>query len=516
MPVSCKLLFRFTLSVITTLSLTHSFAQNGTIAGLVRDGQGKALAAATVQLAGQTKGAVTDTKGKYTLANVAPGTYTIQATFVGLRLQRRKVTLGGGETQTLDFTLEDDALEMETIVITGSFDPRTKLESSVAITTLNSRTIDQRAPRGTGDLLQSVPGIWADNSSGEVGSKVVARGLAPVGNDQVGFQYVSLQEEGLPVMGAQMGFALVDMFQRTDLSTARMEAIRGGSAAITSANSPGGIFNFISKTGGPSFSGSIRTTGGFYGNNKGLGRVDAEFGGPLAKGWTYHLGGFYRVDGGARTTPFNANQGGQVRANINKLFADGRGNLKIYGKYLNDQNTFFKEIALNNTLTSGYTGGTDPVDINYSTTFIDVNTQVPLADQIKRTADGTTGALTGPFPASSTFPTREFNAGNGIRNKTIAAGLDFTYDLGNGWNLGARGKYSTFDQSYIQYQGNSVLPGICNSARGRWLRQVRIHRRVYRQHWPARWLGRSCRVFFRQRITMPKPAKCWPNCGWGA
>lgn len=105
------------------------------------------------------------------------------------------------------------------------------MESSVAITTLSPKTIEQRAARGTGDLLQAVPGIWADNSSGEVGSKVVARGLAPVGNDQVGFQYLSLQEEGLPVMGAQMGFALVDMFHRNDLNTGRFEAIRGGSAA---------------------------------------------------------------------------------------------------------------------------------------------------------------------------------------------------------------------------------------------------------------------------------------------
>ena len=453
MTIFSKKAWPFLLAILFTITTLHVVAQTGSISGVVRDDRGVVLPAATVQLTSGGRGTVTDAKGQYSFQKLDAGTYTIQVSFIGLIRQRRALAVGNGLTTTADFRLIDDALEMETVVITGSFDPRTKLESSVAITTLNARSIDQRAPRGTGDLLQSVPGVWADNSSGEVGSKVVARGLAPVGNDQVGFQYVSLQEEGLPVMGAQMGFALVDMFQRTDLSTARMEAIRGGSAAITSANSPGGIFNFISKTGGQAFSGSVRTTGGFYGNNKGLGRVDAEFGGPLAKGWTYHLGGFYRVDGGARTTPFNANQGGQVRANLNKEFANGRGNLKVYGKYLNDQNTFFKEIALNNTLTDGYAGGTDKVDINYSTTFINVKAQVPLTDQIRRGADGA-------FPASSTFPTREFNAGNGIQNKSIAAGLDFGYDLGNGWNLGARGKYSTFDQSYLQYQGNIVIPVI--------------------------------------------------------
>ncbi|MBO0936524.1 TonB-dependent receptor [Fibrella sp. HMF5335] len=426
------------------LATVASYAQS--ISGIVRDERGQPLPAATIQLQGTARGVVSDAKGYYLFQNVAPGAYTLQTSFVGFTTQRRQVTVAS-DPITADFSLPEDALSMETVVITGTFDPRTKLESSVAITTLNSRTIDQRAPRGTGDLLQSVPGVWADNSSGEVGSKVVARGLAPVGNDQVGFQYVSLQEEGLPVMGAQMGFALVDMFQRADLSTARMEAIRGGSAAITSANSPGGIFNFISKTGGSTFSGSVRTTGGFYGNNKGLGRVDAEFGGPLAKGWTYHLGGFYRVDGGARTTPFNANQGGQVRANVNKLFANGRGSLKVYGKYLDDRNTFFKEIALDNTLTTGYAGGTDPVDINYSTTFIDVNALVPQADLVRKE---NTGAQ----------PTRTFNARDAIQNKTFSGGFDLSYDLGKGWNLGARAKVSSFDQAYLQYQGNTVLPVI--------------------------------------------------------
>ncbi len=436
--------YRLWLLLITFGLPALAMAQSGSVAGTVKDEKGQPMPAATVQLQGTRKGAISDRAGQFNIDNVAPGTYTVQATFVGFATQKQTVVVSAGAAKA-DFVLAEDALEMETVVITGSFDPRTKLESSVAITTINARTIDQRAPRGTGDLLQSVPGVWVDNSSGEVGSKVVARGLAPVGNDQVGFQYVSLQEEGLPVMGAQMGFSLVDMYQRTDLTTARMEAIRGGSAAITSANSPGGIFNFISKTGGNTFSGSARVTGGIYGNGKGIGRTDVEFGGPLAGGFNYHIGGFYRVDGGARNTPFNANQGGQIRANVSKLFANGRGSVKVYGKYLDDHNTFFKEIALNNDLKSGYDPGNgDPVNINYSTTFIDVNTQVPVADEYRK--DNATNA------------TRTFDAKKGIANKSYSAGLDLSYDLGSGWGLTARAKVSNFDQAYLQYQGNLVLP----------------------------------------------------------
>ena len=419
-----------------------TFAQN-TISGTVKDEKNQFLSGVSVVVKGTTRGTISDSKGNYTIKNVAAGKINVIASFVGQKSITQAIDVGSG-ANTLNFTLQDDAMELESVIVTGVFDQRTKLESSVAITTLSPKIIEQRAARGTGDLLQAIPGIWTDNSSGEVGSKVVARGLAPVGNDQIGFQYLSLQEEGLPVMGAQMGFALVDMFHRNDLNTGRFEAIRGGSAAITSANSPGGIFNFISKTGGAKFAGSAAASASIYNNSNTLKRFDVEFGGPLSsKGWGYHLGGFYRVDAGARNTPFNANVGGQIKGNITKQFA--KGMFKVYGKYLNDQNTYYKEIALKNDLLSGYDGGFgDPVDINNSTTFIDVVADVPLATDYRR--------------ENATNPTRRFDAKNGIQNKNWSVGAELTTEIGKGWGLSLKAKHSDFDQSYLQYQGNIVIP----------------------------------------------------------
>jgi iron complex outermembrane recepter protein len=430
--------------LITVFALFTSFvtfAQN-TISGTVKDDKNQPLSGVSVVIKGSAKGTISDSKGNYTIKNVAAGKTNVVASFVGQKSITQSIDMASG-TNTLNFNLQDDAMELESVIVTGVFDQRTKLESSVAITTLSPKIIEQRAARGTGDLLQAIPGIWTDNSSGEVGSKVVARGLAPVGNDQIGFQYLSLQEEGLPVMGAQMGFALVDMFHRNDLNTGRFEAIRGGSAAITSANSPGGIFNFISKTGGAKFAGSAAASLSVYNNNNTLKRFDVEFGGPLSsKGWGYHLGGFYRVDAGARNTPFNANEGGQIKGNITKQFA--KGMFKIYGKYLNDQNSYFKEIALKNDLSAGYDGGADPVDINNSTTFIDVTADVPLATDYRK--------------ENTTNPTRKFDAKSGIQNKNWSVGAELTTELGNGWGLSFKAKHSDFDQAYLQYQGNIVMP----------------------------------------------------------
>jgi iron complex outermembrane recepter protein len=431
--------------LITVFALFMSFATfaQNTISGTVKDDKNQPLPGVSVVIKGTAKGTISDNKGNYTIKNVAVGKINVTASFVGQKATTQAIDVAAG-ANTLNFTLQDDAMELESVIVTGVFDQRTKLESSVAITTLSPKVIEQRAARGTGDLLQAIPGIWTDNSSGEVGSKVVARGLAPVGNDQIGFQYLSLQEEGLPVMGAQMGFTLVDMFHRNDLNTGRFEAIRGGSAAITSANSPGGIFNFISKTGGAKFEGSASASASVYNNSNTLKRFDVEFGGPLSSnGWGYHLGGFYRVDAGARNTPFNANIGGQVKGNITKQFK--KGVFKVYGKYLNDQNSYFKEIALKNDLSAGYDGGFgDAVDINNSTTFIDVVADVPLATDYRK--------------ENTTNPTRTFDAKKGIQNNTWSLGAELTTEIGKGWGLSLKAKHSDFDQAYLQYQGNVVMP----------------------------------------------------------
>ncbi len=67
-----------------------------------------------------------------------------------------------------------------------------------------------------------------------------------------------------------------------------MEAVRGGTASIVGANAPGGIFNYISKTGGQKFEGEFRAKLGLEGDGKNpYYRADINFGGPLSNGWTY-------------------------------------------------------------------------------------------------------------------------------------------------------------------------------------------------------------------------------------
>jgi outer membrane receptor protein involved in Fe transport len=105
-------------------------------------------------------------------------------------------------------------------------------------------------PISAADLLRAVPGVFVNTALGEIRNIVYSRGISANSNEAgAGYYYVSLQEDGLPVTNVTAGNYGPDYFYRQDLGLERLEALRGGTATVTGPNAPGGIFNYISKTG---------------------------------------------------------------------------------------------------------------------------------------------------------------------------------------------------------------------------------------------------------------------------
>uniref|UniRef100_UPI001954C0AB hypothetical protein n=1 Tax=Providencia stuartii TaxID=588 RepID=UPI001954C0AB len=79
-------------------------------------------------------------------------------------------------------------------------------------------------------------------------------------------RYIQFQEDGLPVLQfGDIAFATPDTWMRADAAFDRLEVVRGGSASTLATGAPGGIINFITKT-GQQAGGSIQLTKGldFY------------------------------------------------------------------------------------------------------------------------------------------------------------------------------------------------------------------------------------------------------------
>ncbi|MDF9301143.1 hypothetical protein P5P81_00725 [Tritonibacter mobilis] len=143
-----------------------------------------------------------------------------------------------------------------------------------------------------------------------------------------------------------ISFGTADIFSRFDYNVSRIEAIRGGSASTLTSNAPGGVLNIISKTG--------KKQGGAIGTTIGLDydtfRTDFDYGTTIGNDLYVHLGGFYRVGEGIRSTGFTANNGGQFKISLLKEFENGY--VRVYSKYLNDRTAAFLPMPLQVTGTN--------------------------------------------------------------------------------------------------------------------------------------------------------------------
>ncbi len=317
--------------VITPQQSIHK----GKIRGKVTDKRGKGIPNAQIFIEGTVLGASADLNGEYVIKNVPPGIYTLHTRVIGYRLQTAQVRVRANEIINQNFSLTQDVIQMDEIVITATRNPLTRRESSVAITTKSLDQINEISPRSTADLLRVIPGFYVESSGGEVGGNLFARGLPADGS----YYYVALMEDGMPVFDAPaLSFVNADIFVRVDENIERMEAVRGGNSALFGSNAPGGVINFISKSGGNSLSVTSKVTMG----TSGLARYDFNLNGPLGTNWRFSFGGFYRYDNGVRNPGFPASKGGQVKGNITRLFKNGY--IKFYGKYLRDSNIFYLQL----------------------------------------------------------------------------------------------------------------------------------------------------------------------------
>lgn len=408
------------LSFVFLLLFATGIAAQTAVYGTITDDQGEPLIGATVMVEeAQGTGTITDIDGKYELQVNHPAPFTLVASYTGYSSAKTKVE-GAGQ---VDFSLSTDVLGLDEVVVTGVANSKSKLESSVSITTLKPEGILQSAPRTTAEIFRTIPGIRSEASGGDGNTNITVRGV-PISAG--GSKYLQLQEDGLPIfLFGDIAFATSDIFLRADNNIGRIEAIRGGSASTASSNSPAGIINFISKTGGIE-GGSIATT---FGLNYNSFKTDFDYGGPINDKMNFHVGGFFRSGEGPRHAGYTANNGGQIKANLTRNFE--KGYARVYFKHLNDR-------------TAAYM----PMPIAVSGTNSDPTWE--SIDGFSATRGGLQSVfLQSNFGLGADGERRQADVTDGMRALSNAIGAEFKFDLGNDWSIESRSRFTTNSGRFI-------------------------------------------------------------------
>jgi iron complex outermembrane receptor protein len=328
------------LVLLTTLLLFFQMTYGqGTVSGKVTDAGSNPLIGAYVSLEGTEIGSSTDVEGRYSLT-VPSGEQRLSATYIGYGTQTLVVTVPAGGNVQLDFVLNEDAIGLDELVVTGTFSGRSQKNSPISMTVLNARQLSELSFNSQADILRNIPGITAEGGGGEVASNVFVRGMPSGGQ----YQFTPLQVDGLPTISTfGLNSSAHDVYFRNDIGIRNLEFVRGGASTLFGAGSVAGIINYTSITGTAEQENKV----GLEWAQMGRMKVDFLTAGPLSENLFYAFSGFYRYDEGPLETGLNT-RGYQIRGNLKKVFNQGKSSFTIYTQAIDDNVQFYLPYPLAN------------------------------------------------------------------------------------------------------------------------------------------------------------------------
>ncbi len=193
------------------LTTSMAYAQTGTIRGqVIDDGNGEAMIGTTVAIQGTTLGSATDMDGKFTIANLAPGTYSLQISFISyLTTVVENVVVNADEVTVVNnIRIKEESTELQEVVVTSTVlkNSETSLltiqrKSSQVMDGISSEMFSKNNDNDAASAIRRVTGV-----SVEGGKYMIVRGLG----DR--YSKAALNKAELPSLDPNKNAVQMDLF----------------------------------------------------------------------------------------------------------------------------------------------------------------------------------------------------------------------------------------------------------------------------------------------------------------
>ena len=291
---------RLSLPVVL-LALACGFAAfagtTGKISGVVRDQKtSEPLPGVNVVVDGTSLGASTDIDGRYTILNVPPGRHKLLASFIGYRrFEISNVSVAVDFTTSLDILLTEGSVELDAVVVQAERSPLIRQDLTNPVASITSENIDALPVLEISEVIGLQAGVVVDDD----GSIHIRGGL---GNEiAYTLNGVSINN---PYGNARSVGVATNAVQEVSVSSGTFNAEYGGALS--------GVVNYITKEGGPQWSGSMKYLAGDYASDRSslfydigsfnlgtVSRLEASAGGPIvSEDLTMFASGVYNWDQG--------------------------------------------------------------------------------------------------------------------------------------------------------------------------------------------------------------------------
>jgi len=180
---------------------------------------GEHIPFANVYLKNTTIGTTTDATGHFQLINMPEGTHTVCVRTMCYKLKEEIITLKAGETREIKFELEEDALGLEEVVITGDRNEKNRKESSVIVNTLTPKLFTTTQAVSLSDGLNFSPGLRMESNCQNCGfSQVRMNGMEG--------PYSQILINSRPIFSGLAGVYGLELIPSNMIE--RIEVVRGG------------------------------------------------------------------------------------------------------------------------------------------------------------------------------------------------------------------------------------------------------------------------------------------------
>jgi outer membrane receptor for ferrienterochelin and colicins len=199
---------------------------------------GEHLPYIVVVLKGTTIGVTTESTGHYIMRNIPEGTYTIEVAAIGYKTERREITVKKGISYEVNFTLEEDLIQIEGVIVSATRSETTRRMSPTLVNVVGMDIYDKTNSTTVAQGLSFQPGVKVENNCQNCGfQQVRINGLDG--------QYTQILIDSRPIFSALAGVYGIEQLPANMVD--RVEVMRGGGSALFGSSAIAGTINIITK-----------------------------------------------------------------------------------------------------------------------------------------------------------------------------------------------------------------------------------------------------------------------------
>lgn len=195
------------------------------------------VAGANILVENEHAGAVADKNGNYSL-KLAPGTYTLTASFIGMTTQSRKLVVHGEGPLQLNFFLAEANAGLDEVVVSGTMREVSRSESPVPVEVYNAKFFQKNPTPNLFEAIQNINGVRP-----QLNCNVCNTGDIHV-NGLEG-PYIMVLIDGMPIVsGLSTVYGLMGI---PNSMIERLEVVKGPASSLYGSEAVGGLINVITK-----------------------------------------------------------------------------------------------------------------------------------------------------------------------------------------------------------------------------------------------------------------------------